>query len=392
MHNARLVAVHAHAHRYFARAGELDGVVYQIHQHLVQPHGVAFDNGQQVVVNFCLQDQALGFGQESERLGGPVHRGGHIKGDALEVYLAGLNFGEVQNVVDNQEQALGIRQDKVQVLALFGGAGLLAQQPRQAHNAVHGRANFVAHVGQEYFLGPHGVFGRHQGAVQVRGVGRNGEQVAGAVGTGKRLFGGVVPHRLAIGARVQRLKAFAAAALQQGQVPGQQFGGRHAAQQIVHAQVVQLGVRLVGQQKGPEFILQAHGVRIGGDYLLHQGLLVGQLLLHLLALRDVDPVTDEVRHRLVLVYHRVELAQAVGNGGRGGRVGLLFPGHFPMGVEGALKLLAVAGNGGRVPRLGPAVRRKVLAHQLAADRWAGGVPVVHKQAGLGAVKHGNSGR
>ena len=41
-------------------------------------------------------------------------------------------------------------------------------QFRHADDAVHGRADFVAHVGQEFALGPVGGFGRFLGPLQFR--------------------------------------------------------------------------------------------------------------------------------------------------------------------------------------------------------------------------------
>ncbi len=54
-----------------------------------------------------------------------------------------------------------------QVLALFGVQVGLEGQLRHAEDAVHGRADFVAHVGQEVALGAVGLFGRKFGFDQL---------------------------------------------------------------------------------------------------------------------------------------------------------------------------------------------------------------------------------
>ena len=86
-----------------------------------------------------------------------------IEGDGLEVELAGFNFGEVQNVVDDGEQRLGGLPDEAEMFALFGGEVGIEDEFGHAQNSIHGRANLVVHGRQEsarprwrlrHFLGP----------------------------------------------------------------------------------------------------------------------------------------------------------------------------------------------------------------------------------------------
>jgi hypothetical protein len=60
---------------------------------------------------------------------------------------------EVQHVVHQAQQRLRGELDLVQVAALAQRQRRLFQQPRQADDGVHRRADFVAHVGQEFALG-----------------------------------------------------------------------------------------------------------------------------------------------------------------------------------------------------------------------------------------------
>ena len=76
--------------------------------------------------------------------------------DRFQVQLAGLDLGEIQNVVDDAEQGVGRDFDDLQVFALLGRQFGVQRQFRHADDAVHRGADFVAHVGQEFALGPVG--------------------------------------------------------------------------------------------------------------------------------------------------------------------------------------------------------------------------------------------
>ena len=65
----------------------------------------------------------------------------------------------VEDVVDDDEQRVGARADDARVLALRGGRGRCRAGCRHADHAVHRRADFVAHVGQELAAGAAGRLG-----------------------------------------------------------------------------------------------------------------------------------------------------------------------------------------------------------------------------------------
>ncbi len=73
--------------------------------------------------------------------------------------LASFNFREIQNVVDEMQKAVCRRLDEVEVLPLFGREVGLERQARHPDNAVHRRADLMAHVGQEFTLGAAARFG-----------------------------------------------------------------------------------------------------------------------------------------------------------------------------------------------------------------------------------------
>ena len=82
-----------------------------------------------------------------------------MKVAAFQLQPSGLDLGQVKNVVDDGQQVLSGAVDLVEPDALFRCDAGAAQQMTQADDGVHGRADFVAHVGQEGALGPVGGVG-----------------------------------------------------------------------------------------------------------------------------------------------------------------------------------------------------------------------------------------
>ena len=72
--------------------------------------------------------------------------------DPLEIEFAGFDLGEVEDVVDDGQQAGGAVADRFQMIALGAVEFGIQQQFRHADDAVHRRADFVTHVGQELRL------------------------------------------------------------------------------------------------------------------------------------------------------------------------------------------------------------------------------------------------
>ncbi len=82
----------------------------------------------------------------------------------LQLELAGFDLGEIQDVVDDlQQRSRGMRDGLRQVPLPRSQFGRL-QQLRHAHDAVHRRADFVAHAREKFALGAAGAFRRLFGA------------------------------------------------------------------------------------------------------------------------------------------------------------------------------------------------------------------------------------
>ena len=73
--------------------------------------------------------------------------------DRVELELAGLDLGEVEQVVDDGQQGVGRGLDNLEVLPLLGVEVRVQGQLRHAEDRVHGGADLVADVGQELALG-----------------------------------------------------------------------------------------------------------------------------------------------------------------------------------------------------------------------------------------------
>ncbi len=78
----------------------------------------------------------------------------------LQLDRARLDLGDVEQVVDQDQQAVGAGLQRADEFALTIGQRLrTGQYGRQADDGVHRRANFVRHIGQELGLGDIGRFG-----------------------------------------------------------------------------------------------------------------------------------------------------------------------------------------------------------------------------------------
>ncbi len=84
----------------------------------------------------------------------------------LDRQLAGLDLGEVEDVVDDGEQRLPRTAHRVGILALLRGKFRVQQQAGHADYSIHRRADLMAHVGQEFGLVPAGGFRLVLGVMQ----------------------------------------------------------------------------------------------------------------------------------------------------------------------------------------------------------------------------------
>ncbi len=85
----------------------------------------------------------------------------------MQHQLVRLDLGEVEHVVDDHQKRLAGIADGFRIKALFLGQIGVHQQVRHADDAVHRRADLVAHVGEEGRFGAVGGFGAGLGLFEI---------------------------------------------------------------------------------------------------------------------------------------------------------------------------------------------------------------------------------
>ena len=136
------------------RAGELDGVADQVGQHLADAARVAHQHVAARSAGSSPAVRALWLGPPAPGHWSSLRSSSQqVEGDGLQIELAGFDLGEIENVVDQREQALGAAVRHARQTRVAGRQFGLEQQLEHADHPVHRRADFVAHVGQEVALG-----------------------------------------------------------------------------------------------------------------------------------------------------------------------------------------------------------------------------------------------
>ena len=135
--------------------GELEGVREQVAQHLLQPLRVGAHGRRQGAVDLDQEVELALLGDLPE---GALHVVAEVAeadlGD-LEADRAGLDLGEVEDVVDEGEEVRAGGVDRLGELALLVrevAFRVLGQELRQDQQRVQRRAQLVAHVGEELRL------------------------------------------------------------------------------------------------------------------------------------------------------------------------------------------------------------------------------------------------
>ncbi|MNG90304.1 hypothetical protein D3C79_491940 [compost metagenome] len=136
------------AHIHAAEAGELEGVGQQVADDLPYPRGVAKHAAGEVAGDQAGQLHALR-GVLRQQVGGVLDHRAHVEGDTLQFQLAGIELGQVENIVEQLHQHLARVVGNRQLLALLTGQRAVQGQGDHAEHAVERGADLVAHVGQE---------------------------------------------------------------------------------------------------------------------------------------------------------------------------------------------------------------------------------------------------
>ena len=129
--------------------GEFDGVGRQVRQHLQQPRLIGNNERRQVGAEMIRKGVILGVGLLTEKRDEFLEYLLKRHRRLVQGHFTRFYFGQVQNVVENVEQRFRRAFDGTDVIALFGVEGRVVEQVDHADDAVHGRSDFVAHVGQK---------------------------------------------------------------------------------------------------------------------------------------------------------------------------------------------------------------------------------------------------
>jgi hypothetical protein len=138
-------------------------------RNLPQSTGIALKRCRHVAVHQRTEFEALRLRPFGEQSDAGFDRDAEIEVDLLEAQQAGLDLREIQDVVDDSQQRVGAGLYGLGVLALRRGELGVEQQAGHTHDAVHRRANLVAHVGEEFRLEAHGFERRIARLFELRG-------------------------------------------------------------------------------------------------------------------------------------------------------------------------------------------------------------------------------
>jgi len=166
-HVARDLAAQAHDNLPAGR--ELDRVVAEIDEDLADAMPIRVQHLDDVGIDLRPQHEALVLGAHDKRLRHLGERLAHVEVVGVDVELASLDLREVEDVVEDLEQALGRPVDRLDVPALLGRQLSVECQLGHADDAVHRGADLVAHVREELALCAIGTVGGVLCAQQVVG-------------------------------------------------------------------------------------------------------------------------------------------------------------------------------------------------------------------------------
>ena len=151
----------------FTLFGELYGVADQVHQDLVHADLVSQEGGGDVALHQACDLQTLavcGVGEEFDHVGNGF---GKVEVRLLQFQLPRLDLREVEDVVDDAKERLPGAAHRRGEACLPFVQPRAEQQVGHAEHAVHGRADLVAHVGQELGFRPGCGLGRLDGDLQL---------------------------------------------------------------------------------------------------------------------------------------------------------------------------------------------------------------------------------
>ena len=142
-----------------ARIGEFDSVAEQVGDDLADAADIADHQIVQMRRDPHDEFEILFLGAGGNQRRDVLDRLGEIERGRVEHELAGVDLGEVENVVDDGQQRIARFHDDVGECLLLRVEFGFGEEFGHAEHAVHRRADLVAHIGQEFRLGAIGEHG-----------------------------------------------------------------------------------------------------------------------------------------------------------------------------------------------------------------------------------------
>ena len=138
---------------------ELDRVAHEIEQDLAQPVGISHHLVGDMARHMSRELDTLHMGARREELGDVLGDVEDRERFRLQTDGAGFDLGVVEDLIDDGEERAARSVDGRSITALLGRELGLEKKARHADDAVHGRADLVAHRGEEARLGDVGGLG-----------------------------------------------------------------------------------------------------------------------------------------------------------------------------------------------------------------------------------------
>ena len=133
-----------------------NGVANQIDDHLPQPVRISDHDFRNIAGNFEQKFDAFLMRLESQCPQHGFQAFAQIEIDRFQVHLARFDLGEIEDVVNDREQGVRRHFYGVEVFALLRIQIGIEDQVGHPEDAVQRSANLMAHVRQEFALGPAG--------------------------------------------------------------------------------------------------------------------------------------------------------------------------------------------------------------------------------------------
>ena len=132
---------------------EFNGIVHEIGHHLPQAHIIQQQQFSRIPVHIHLQQQGFLLETHPEHLPHLFEQLRQPGGDLFNVQLPRLHLGQVQDLVEQVQQAFPRRKDGGDIGGLPGILDHGVQDLGKADDRIQGRTDLVTHIGQKFPLG-----------------------------------------------------------------------------------------------------------------------------------------------------------------------------------------------------------------------------------------------